>query len=526
MPAVAFDAMGVLYTTRDDLANELIPFALEHGSSLTPEDIRRIYRRAMVGELTAAALWRELGISVDESVENTYLRRYALVPGMTDLLDELRGQGVVLGCISNDIAEWSRTRRGLFGLDARILHWTVSGELGVRKPDVRIYQAFLEKSGLRASEVIFVDDRPANVDAAAAAGFATLLVDFAGGTAVPTAVRSVSDLRAALGTALAASDRGGPAMRRASSGRAELPVGLRAAIDLLPAPVTELRPLRGATGPWLIRFGESAAVLRWNDPVRLARLGFDNGLALASVRWLHDLLRDLAMTGSANAPAPVAALQGTSIAVLDGVIWELLTYVPGRTMTWEDDPSDAGRALAEFHTASLSLPPRPQRPGALPFDACRPRHPQLPVDEIQRELADLGYVQVERAVIHGDATFANMVVTDDRRWGLIDLANAYLEPIVADIACALWRTGRTADDSVVYDPARVSEFVQGYGRVMPLTETDARAIVAYLQARGLQLQHRGELRGSTDDTVVRRLLSIRSDQPELALTLRRAVAGR
>lgn len=63
--AVAFDAMGVLYSTPDDLAAELIPFALERGCPLTPEDIGRLYRRALIGELSAAALWRALGISSD-----------------------------------------------------------------------------------------------------------------------------------------------------------------------------------------------------------------------------------------------------------------------------------------------------------------------------------------------------------------------------------------------------------------------------------------------------------------------------
>jgi HAD superfamily hydrolase (TIGR01509 family) len=199
MRAVAFDAMGVLYSTADDLRATLVPFAIEHGSSLSEENIARVYRRAMIGDLSAADLWRELGVRGDPTeLEAEYLGRYSLTPGIRDLLDQLHADGIVLGCISNDIAEWSQTRRARLGLDRRIAHWTVSGEIRARKPDPRIYQSFVESVGLEAQDVVFVDDRVANVDAAAALGFITMLVDFAAPPTEPNVLRSVADLRTAL----------------------------------------------------------------------------------------------------------------------------------------------------------------------------------------------------------------------------------------------------------------------------------------------------------------------------------------
>jgi FMN phosphatase YigB (HAD superfamily) len=67
-----------------------------------------------------------------------------------------------------------------------------------RKPDPRIYRSFLESVGLEAQDVVFVDDRVANVDAAAALGFTTMLVDFAGSPTDPNVLRTVADLRTAL----------------------------------------------------------------------------------------------------------------------------------------------------------------------------------------------------------------------------------------------------------------------------------------------------------------------------------------
>lgn len=195
--------MGVLYTWGDDLRDGLIPFALAHGSLLTAAEIAAIYRRALVGELTTAELWSEAGVAGQPAeLDRSYLAGYEITPGMPELLDELRDRGLVLGCISNDVAGWSRGRRTRFGLDYRIPHWTVSGEVGCRKPDERVYRVFLESTGLAPEEVIFVDDRLVNVRAAARLGFTTILVNFEGSQDDPASVRTVDELRAALTQAL------------------------------------------------------------------------------------------------------------------------------------------------------------------------------------------------------------------------------------------------------------------------------------------------------------------------------------
>lgn len=199
MRAVVFDAMGVLYRSWDDLAELLVPFARQHGSRLSDEEIGGVYRRATVGELTTDRLWRDLGIRGDAlDLDRAYLAGHRVTPGIVELLDKLREHGVWLGCISNDVAEWSRALRATHDLDRRILHWTVSGEVRARKPDERIFRAFLARTGLTPEAVIFVDDRRKNVDAAAALGFDTILADFAGVGRDPRSVRTVDELAESL----------------------------------------------------------------------------------------------------------------------------------------------------------------------------------------------------------------------------------------------------------------------------------------------------------------------------------------
>ena len=53
----------------------------------------------------------------------------------------------------------------------RLQHIVVSGEVGLCKPDPRIFALTAEKAGFAPSELLFVDDSATNTDAAAACGY-------------------------------------------------------------------------------------------------------------------------------------------------------------------------------------------------------------------------------------------------------------------------------------------------------------------------------------------------------------------
>ncbi len=304
------------------------------------------------------------------------------------------------------------------------------------------------------------------------------------------------------------------------------PTDLRAVLELLPAPVSEIKQLGGPGRPWSVRYSARRAVLRRNDPGRFRDFGQSEEVALASIAWLHDVLRDLAHVGFV-APAPISDLGGRSIAMVDGAIWELLTHVPGRPMGWTDDQMQAaGALLARFHRSSLALPPRPQRPGAYPVSECRPEHPAAHAvrKAFRRELEDIGHDSA-RGVVHGDATQSNVVIDDDGDYHLVDFAIAYQDPLLADVASALWRNGRPGPNAVTYDAARAATFVQGYAPIRPLPPSAGRAIVVYMKGRGLQLQWRVELRRGADETIIPRLLSIEAQQDELGRAIAKSLDG-
>ncbi|MFI5076787.1 MAG: HAD family hydrolase [Vicinamibacteria bacterium] len=97
------------------------------------------------------------------------------IAGTVEILAALRERGVPIYALSNWWAETFPIARARFDF----LDWfdgiVISGELGVAKPDARIFAHLLATYGLRADATVFVDDLPANIAAAAAAGMRPIL---------------------------------------------------------------------------------------------------------------------------------------------------------------------------------------------------------------------------------------------------------------------------------------------------------------------------------------------------------------
>jgi 2-haloacid dehalogenase len=93
------------------------------------------------------------------------------VEGMHAIVDSLDAAGVPLYAITNFSHEfWPPFRAEWPGLFDRFRDIVVSGEERLVKPDRAIYDLALARFGLKPGEAVFVDDNPANVDAANAVG--------------------------------------------------------------------------------------------------------------------------------------------------------------------------------------------------------------------------------------------------------------------------------------------------------------------------------------------------------------------
>ena len=97
------------------------------------------------------------------------------VAGSHDLVRDLRSLGIRLLGLTNWSAETfplAQSAAPAIGLLEEVL---VSGQVGVAKPDPRVFALLTERFGLRPERTVFADDSATNVAAAAAAGFDAVL---------------------------------------------------------------------------------------------------------------------------------------------------------------------------------------------------------------------------------------------------------------------------------------------------------------------------------------------------------------
>jgi 2-haloacid dehalogenase len=93
------------------------------------------------------------------------------IPGTVHVLGELRAAGVRLVALSNWSAEMFPIARERFDFLAWFEGIVISGDVGVNKPDRRIFELLIDRFGIEPAAALFIDDSAANVDAAAALGF-------------------------------------------------------------------------------------------------------------------------------------------------------------------------------------------------------------------------------------------------------------------------------------------------------------------------------------------------------------------
>jgi len=93
-----------------------------------------------------------------------------MIPGAieetVDILRELKRAGVPLYAVTNWSAETFPSAQNRFDFLAEFDGIVVSGEEGVIKPDPRIFRILLDRYDIPAHAAVFIDDNPANAEAA------------------------------------------------------------------------------------------------------------------------------------------------------------------------------------------------------------------------------------------------------------------------------------------------------------------------------------------------------------------------
>ena len=93
------------------------------------------------------------------------------IAGTVAVLEELAARRVPLYALTNWSAESFHVARDRFAWLGRFRDILVSGEVGMKKPDPRIFRLLAQRIDLEPEAVAFIDDQPDNVAAGRALGF-------------------------------------------------------------------------------------------------------------------------------------------------------------------------------------------------------------------------------------------------------------------------------------------------------------------------------------------------------------------
>lgn len=168
--AVIFDLGGVLFTLGEQAYRREVARRLGLGDALPPayEELLPAIQR---GELAEEEVWERLsGRRMPlNAFDDAWEAHYRVNPAMLALAAELRDRGLKTAVLSNTQASHVAIMRRM-GVLAPFDPVLMSCEVGCRKPEPAIFRLALERLGLPADAVAFVDDVPEFVAAARSLG--------------------------------------------------------------------------------------------------------------------------------------------------------------------------------------------------------------------------------------------------------------------------------------------------------------------------------------------------------------------
>ncbi len=180
--AIIFDFGGVLVRMVDETPR--LRLAEKWGVSLARIDelvfFSKTSAQASLGEIPVSRHWQvvaeTLGVPPEEMP--AFLQEYWSADDVNYLLlgaiRFLHTKEFKIGLLSNAWDDLRTTMHNRWGMDALFDEMVISAEVGMVKPDPRIFHRIVDRLGVTPAEAVFIDDMPVNVEAARREGLAAI----------------------------------------------------------------------------------------------------------------------------------------------------------------------------------------------------------------------------------------------------------------------------------------------------------------------------------------------------------------
>ncbi|MCI6771128.1 MAG: HAD family hydrolase [Oscillospiraceae bacterium] len=138
-----------------------------------------------------------------DSFNNDFGKHVVLLDGAVDVLKKLKEKGYILGAVTNGVSSLQNTKLDTAGIRGLFDVVVVSGDIGIYKPDRRIFDEAARRAGVENEKVLFVGDHPINdIKGALGAGMKAIRMnygDFKGkGLGEEGVVAEIEDIRQVL----------------------------------------------------------------------------------------------------------------------------------------------------------------------------------------------------------------------------------------------------------------------------------------------------------------------------------------
>lgn len=179
--AVLFDLGGVLIRTEDRRPRTMLADAY----GMTYAELEKIVfggesgDAAQQGIISAAQHWENVRVALKlrddevEAVKTAFFGGDVMDKQLLDYIRTLRLRYTV-AALSNAMSDTRASLLNKWKIGDAFDHFFISAEMGMMKPDPRIYHTVLHHLSLAPAETVFVDDFPRNIHAAQEVGMRTV----------------------------------------------------------------------------------------------------------------------------------------------------------------------------------------------------------------------------------------------------------------------------------------------------------------------------------------------------------------
>lgn len=179
--AFIFDAGGILCPFLDNFVDRNIAHLL----NIKYENFMMALNRSVIplikGQISEKEFWVKMSniLQIEKKIDNrnlflsAYRRRMKLYTQIYRLLKSIKHLGFQLVLLSNSIESLTEYNKKI-GMYKPFDKVFISNEIGLMKPDKEAFLFVLKKLSLKIDEVVFIDDKLVNIEAASSLGITAI----------------------------------------------------------------------------------------------------------------------------------------------------------------------------------------------------------------------------------------------------------------------------------------------------------------------------------------------------------------